>query len=34
MEALVIHAPGELSVETIETPEPGPGQRTLRRRAV
>ncbi|MCG2592548.1 L-idonate 5-dehydrogenase [Ramlibacter sp. XY19] len=26
MEALVIHAPGDLRVETIVTPEPGPGQ--------
>ena len=26
MEALVIHAPGDLRVETLETPEPGPAQ--------
>ena len=30
MEALVIHAPGDLRVETIDTPEVGPGQLRVR----
>ena len=30
MEALVIHAPGDLRVESVPTPEPGPGQLLVR----
>jgi len=30
MEALVIHAPGDLRVEQIDTPEVGPGQLRVR----